>query len=201
MASLLDFLKRTTVGGFFFLLPLAILVYLLGKAIRMMARIVGPFADALPFHRVVGIAVADIVGAAAILLVCFLAGLLARTGLGTRLVDGAENLILKKVPGYTLLRSLTREGTLGTGTRFESALARVEDAWVLAFIVERHDDGLLTVFVPSSPTPAAGTIYYLTPDRVRRLDVPVTTTAKLVMQLGVGSAAALRGKFDSNLPR
>lgn len=196
MASVADYVKRTIVAGFFFLLPLAILVYLVGKAIRVMAKLVAPIADALPFRRVVGFAVADIVAVVAILLVCFLAGFVARTRVGKGLIDAAENLILKKVPGYSLLRSITREGTLGEGTRLESALARVEDAWVLAFIVERHDDGLLTVFVPSSPTPAAGTIYYLTPDRVRRLDVPVATTVKLVMQLGVGSAAALRGKID-----
>lgn len=191
-----DYVKRTIVAGFFFLLPLAILVYLVGKAIRVMAKIVAPIADVLPFRRVVGFAVADIVAVVAILLICFLAGFIARTRVGKDLIDTAENVILKKVPGYSLLRSITREGTLGEGTRLESALARIEDAWVLAFIVERHDDGLLTVFVPSSPTPAAGAIYYLTPDRVRRLDVPVATTVKLVMQLGVGSAAALRGKID-----
>jgi len=59
----------------------------------------------------------------------------------------------------------------------------------------RHADGLLTVFVPSAPTPVAGTIYYLPEDRVRRLDVPVQTAAKLIMRLGVGFAEALRGQI------
>jgi len=50
--------------------------------------------------------------------------------------------------------------------------------------------------VPSAPTPAVGTIYYLTEDRVRRLDVPVQAAAKLIMRLGVGSAELLRGKIE-----
>ena len=49
------------------------------------------------------------------------------------------------------------------------ALARIEDAWMLSFVVERHASGLLTVFVPSAPTPAAGSVYYLTEDRVQHL--------------------------------
>ena len=80
----------------------------------------------------------------------------------------------------------------------ETALAWIEESWVLAFIVERPADReeFVTVFVPSAPTPAAGTIYYLPESRVRPIDVPVKVAVKLIMQLGVGSHAALKGKFD-----
>jgi uncharacterized membrane protein len=67
------------------------------------------------------------------------------------------------------------------------ALARIEDAWVLSFVVERHPSGLFTVFVPSAPTPAAGSIYYLTAERLKLLDVPVSTAVGCIMRLGIGS--------------
>ena len=46
---------------------------------------------------------------------------------------------------------------------------------------------LLTVFVPSAPTPAAGAVYFLTEGRVRLLDVPVSAAVACVARLGVGS--------------
>jgi uncharacterized membrane protein len=202
MRSLLQFLKTTIVGGVFFLLPLAVVIWILGRVLKTVAKVMAPIADALPFQKVIiGLAVANILGAIAIVLLCFLAGLVARTGWGQRIGEAAEQAILKKIPGYSILRSMTNPETLGAGVRIETALARVEDAWVLAFVVEKEPvDGLLTVFVPSSPTPAAGTIYYLEPDRVRRIDLPVKTAVKLVMQLGVGSAALLRGRIEPERP-
>mgnify|MGYP007054701099 CR=1 FL=1 len=59
-------------------------------------------------------------------------------------------------------------------------LASIEDAWVPAFVMEEHRSGLLTVFVPSVPTAAAGSIYLLPEDRVRRLDVPVTSMLSVI---------------------
>ncbi len=202
MHAVLQFLKTTIVGGLFFLLPLAVVVWILGRVLKAVATVMAPLADALPFQKViVGFAVANILGALAIVIVCFLAGLVARTDRGRQLAQAAEQAVLKKIPGYTILRSMTSDGTLGPGVRIETALARVEDAWVLAFVVEKEPvDGLLTVFVPSSPTPAAGTIYYLEPDRVRRIDLPVKTAVKLVMQLGVGSAELLRGRIEPERP-
>jgi len=197
MRSFLEFLRMTFVGGAFFLLPLALVVWLLGHAFAIAAKTLNPVAEALPIHQVVGVGLADIFAVLALVAICFLAGLLARTGPGRGLSQAVEQAILSKVPGYTLLKSMTRDdGTLGSGGRVVTALARIEEAWALAFIMERHDDGLLTVFVPSAPTPAVGTIYYLTEDRVRRLDVPVQAAAKLVMRLGVGSADLLRGKIE-----
>ncbi len=67
------------------------------------------------------------------------------------------------------------------------ALANIDDAWLVAFIVEEHGDGMLTVFVPSAPTPTAGNVYFMTEQQVRRVDVPVSSAVKCIMQLGVGS--------------
>jgi uncharacterized membrane protein len=62
---------------------------------------------------------------------------------------------------------------------------------VLAFVMERHGNGLSTVFVPSAPTPAAGAIYYLPDSRLRLLDVPVSAAIACITTLGVGSRQLL----------
>jgi uncharacterized membrane protein len=58
---------------------------------------------------------------------------------------------------------------------------------VPAFIVEELDDGRFTVFVPSVPTPLAGAVYILAPERVHPIDVPFTQAIKSVSRWGSGS--------------
>jgi len=62
---------------------------------------------------------------------------------------------------------------------------------VLAFIVEEHDNGDYTVFVPTAPTPTIGTIYFLKREKVRKLDVPMAAGVDCIMQWGVGSKSLL----------
>jgi len=198
MRGFANFLKTTLVGGLFFLLPLGLTVMIVGKVIGAISKVVVPVAELLPFQSVVGLKSPDILAIVLLLAVCFLAGLLAKTDFGRKIADRAEELILKKVPGYTILRSMTSDQVSGPGARMETALAWIEESWVLAFIVERprHPEEFATVFVPSAPTPAAGTIYYLPESRVRAINVPVKVAVKLIMQLGVGSHDALKGKYD-----
>ncbi len=66
-----------------------------------------------------------------------------------------------------------------------------------AFIVEKHTDGQFTVFVSSSPTPMAGTIYILPPERVHPVDVPLAKGMVCIAKWGAGSSqwlAAMRPK-------
>ena len=63
------------------------------------------------------------------------------------------------------------------------------------FIIEELDDGRLTVFVPSVPTPLAGAVYVLARERVHLLDVPFTQAIRSISRWGSGSkelVAAMR---------
>jgi len=83
----------------------------------------------------------------------------------------------------------------GDATAWKPALVDLEDALVPAFIIEELADGRLTVFVPSVPTPLAGAVYILTPERVHPLDIPFTQAIRSVSRWGSGSkdlVAAMR---------
>ena len=192
MKALWQFLKTTLVGGALFLLPLIVTVYLVGKAFQFTANLVTPLAAALPVPRIAGLLVADILAVAALVAVCFMAGLIARTDIGRRLGNLAERLILKKVPGFTLLKGMTRgDERLGTGSDVSVVMFETEGGHALGFMMERHASGVVTVFVPSAPTPLAGAILYLPEEKVKRLDVPVKSAVTTIMQLGVGSGRLL----------
>jgi uncharacterized membrane protein len=72
------------------------------------------------------------------------------------------------------------------------AFVEIEEALVLAFIIEVHEDGQYTVFVPSTPTPAAGTVYVIEGARVHLLDVPFLEAIKSVSRFGAGSAKLMK---------
>jgi hypothetical protein len=67
---------------------------------------------------------------------------------------------------------------------FQPALVEIEEALVPAFIIEKHMDGQFTVFVSSSPTPMAGAIYILSPERVHPADVPLRKAMVCVTKWG-----------------
>lgn len=189
---MLRFLKSTIVGGLLFVLPLLAILVVVRHALHTLADLLGPVAEMLPEQKVAGMVVADVLAIVTIVALCFLAGLFVGTQFGRGINDRLERIVLRKVPGYTLVKGAAR-GLVGleADSDLGVALARIEDAWVLAFIVERHDSGLSTVFVPSAPTPAAGAVYYLPDERLKRIDVPVAEAIACVMRLGVGSRELL----------
>ena len=194
MKGSIDFFKTTIIGGLLFLVPAVIIILLVKSAVELTRKILMPIVKLLPAENIAGVAVEHVLAVVLIFLVCFLAGLAARTSPGAKLNAWLERAILRKVPGFGLVKRVTREmANIETQSDFSVALARIEDAWMLSFIVEKLDNGLLAVFVPSAPTPAAGSIYYLTEDRVKRLDVSVASAIQCIMRLGVGSKELFQG--------
>ena len=53
-------------------------------------------------------------------------------------------------------------------------LARIEDAWQLALVVERVDATHSAVFVPGAPDPKSGSVYLMTDDQFKVIDVSHT---------------------------
>jgi len=183
---------KTAVRGLLFLVPIVLLGILLVQAVKFIARILAPFAKIVPTESVVGEIVVDALALAAIVALCFVAGVLARTAIVGAMGDRLEQVVLRRIPGFTLVKSMTA-GMVGidTGSAVKVAVAWIEESWVLAFIMERHESGLSTVFVPSAPTPVAGAIYYLPDSRLKVLDVSVMAAVACITTLGVGSRQLL----------
>jgi uncharacterized membrane protein len=134
--------------------------------------------------------------------VCFVAGLAVRTGPGLRAKNALERTLLERIPGYTLLRDLTARVTgRAEDDTFAPALVEIEEALVPAFIVEELEDGRFTVFVPSVPTPAAGALYVLPPERVHRVAVPLTTAVAVISKWGAGTGQLVRAMEGASAPR
>ena len=126
--------------------------------------------------------------------VCLVAGFVVRTGPGLRAKNALERSVFEKIPGYALVRGLTRRvsGDEGEGA-FQPALVEIEEALSPGFIIEELEDGRYTVLVPSVPTPAAGSLFILPRERVHPLDVPFVQAVKVISKWGAGAGALARG--------
>ena len=197
MKGLVDFVKTTIIGGLLFLVPGLLLVLVIKSAFELITKVLVPIERFLPLKSFGGVAVAHLLAILIILVICFAAGLAARTRLGRTLSDALEKAIARKVPGFSLIKGMTGEvANIQSQSDICVVLARIEEAWMLSFILEKLENGLLVLFVPSAPTPAAGSVYYLSEDRVKRLDVRVSTAMKVIMRLGLGSGELLQSNPD-----
>jgi uncharacterized membrane protein len=189
MRTLADFFKSTLVGGLFVILPIGLLVLISLKIIGMIM----PFAEMISRYWPGGLRFPALIAALLLLIVCFSAGLLARTRVGHGAGVFFENSVFRHVPGYSTLRSLARRvGDAEETDRFAPAFAEIEEALVPAFVVEEHADGRYTIFVPSAPTPAVGTIYVIDRHRVHLVDAPFLQAVKCVTAWGAGTAELVK---------
>ena len=125
--------------------------------------------------------------------ICFITGLVVRTGPGLRAKNAFEEAVLSKLPGYALLRGLAgRLAGRADEPIFAPALAEIEEALVPALIIEELEDGLYTVLVPSVPTPMAGALYILSRERVHPVDVSFTKALKVFTKWGTGAGEFVR---------
>ena len=180
-----EFLKSTLIGGLLIILPIGLTIVVASKFVAMVRPMAEPLAGFLPepFRFPALLALISL------LVLSFAIGLLALTRAGRRVGGWIESTTLNHIPGYQTVRSLTRRIDEVQDTRkFAPAFVELEESLVLAFIIEEHDDGKYTVFVPSAPTPAVGAVYIMDTYRVHLIDAPLLEAVKCVSKFGIGSA-------------
>ncbi len=197
MKSLSAFFKATIVGGALYLVPVVLILLVLGKVHGVTIKLVAPMADMLQLQHLGGINLARILGIVLIVVVCFLAGLFARTRVAQQFVSWLERAILSNLPGYSLIASLGADvaGVGETRSEMKVVLAHIEDAWQLALVVERVDATHSAVFVPGAPDPKSGSVYMMTDDQFKIIDVSIRDAMHVIKGLGIGSKALLAGRL------
>jgi uncharacterized membrane protein len=169
--------------GALILAPIYLAALLLLKAMNSLTRLVKPLVHLLPAwlpaERVLALLL--------VVSVCLLVGLLVRTPWGASAWERIQGSLDRSIPGYGVIRSLTQQLAGQTQDAWQPALVELEEALVPAFIIEVLADGSCTVFVPSAPTPMAGAIYILKPERVHPLKVPFAHAVRVVSRWGSGS--------------
>nr|WP_298726917.1 DUF502 domain-containing protein [uncultured Steroidobacter sp.] len=192
-------LKLVLVGGALFLLPLLLLWVLLAKAFHLALAFMQPIESALPGWTIVGVEMPHLAAVLVILVFCLLAGLWAQTKSGRRWYGNLERKTLGKIPGYVMLRTLLADA-VPTDKPVEVALVEMENMRVIAFVMERHADGHVTVFVPSAPTPAMGSVFFAHEAQVQVVNVSLKEAMMCISRLGIGAEHLLTPRCAASCP-
>ncbi len=194
-----NFFKTTVLGGVIVILPAIILIFafkwLFGFVSRAIHPLTGLVAKMLTQPSPVDEWVATLIVLCVIILGCFLVGLFVRTRLGQMLYYTFEVGLLSRAPGYKMIKETVSQFFGNKKSPFSSvALVQIfgNDTKVTAFITDRHDDGTITVFVPTGPNPTSGFIYHLNEQYVHPVDVSVEDAMRSVISCGAGSDELIR---------
>lgn len=199
MKNILDFIKTTIIGGLFVLLPVILLYLALSEAGEMLVVMASPIADLLFPDRFEDIKSPILIAIPLLIGISFILGLIMLSDSGRRFGNWIERIIFGRVPGYNAIKSLTKGFTDSQHeSSFKPALLKsAEGEKEFVYIVEELDDNNLTVMVPWSPTPFAGSIKIMPKDRVEPLAVSMGKLTEAISQWGIGTKNILTNKSSS----
>ncbi len=191
-----SFFKKSLVGGLVVLLPLAILTVVFKWVYGVAAEFTSPIAKILinkfdwtPFT-------ADLLGVAALVVFCFITGNFVTTRLGGLLWGWIENRIMSRLPGYRPIREIIAQ-LLGTDENSVFSRGEVVRVWVygrhvdisiMGIVTSKHEDGRVSIFMPTGPNPTTGFIYFADEALVTyHPEIKVEQFMKLVVACGAGT--------------
>ena len=157
MNAIAQFVRTTIVGGLLFLAPIVVLIVILAKAFDYAKKGLNAVVVHIPAVSDLSAGVATALAVVLVALVCFLAGLVARTVTAQRVVNALESSVLSKIPAYEYLKQESASA-LGVAEIAELPVVFVpmEGGWQLGVQTEALSDGLVSIFVPARRTRIPG---------------------------------------------
>jgi uncharacterized membrane protein len=189
MKRIIEFGKTTVIGGLVVIVPVTILILVLNNLLTVLVDLAGTAAEKTAFDVLTQTSVVIGTSVAIIVAICFVTGLILRTGTGHAMRQWIEKNIAERMPLYATLKNLTQRFVGVEGTQFTPAEIDIHGsaARVLGFVVESLPGDRYTVFVPHAPLATVGQIYILPRAQVEPLDAPLSDMVNSIAQWGLGS--------------
>ncbi|WP_282128125.1 DUF502 domain-containing protein [Roseobacter litoralis] len=193
-------MKTTILGGILFLAPLAVIAILLGKVYQIGLLVAAPVDQLIPVTQIGGLALVNILAIIMILVVCFLAGLVARSQFMRMRVSKIDDLLIDVIPTYAVFKGMlgSMSGSEDVAALMKPVVVKFDDYDQIAFETER-DETQAVLFIPGSPSAWSGTTAIVTLDRVQSLDLPTHQAVKLMRVMGRGTLATRRKLIENQV--
>ena len=187
--TLLVFLRTTLVGGLTFLLPIVLIGWLFQKAMVLAGQLARPALALLPEKLAGGVVIGAIETSVALLVLAFVAGMMARTGLGQRFMVWLENSLVGSLPQFNFVRGIADSIDGAGASDVQVVLVPADAGWAMGFIFEPGDGDTVTVFLPGAPQWTSGSLVFADRASIRPAGVSFGKAIMILKKLGVGSAA------------
>ncbi|MDW8850143.1 DUF502 domain-containing protein [Flavobacterium sp. MMLR14_040] len=196
MKSILKIIKATFLGGILFLAPLILLLILLEKGFGIIQKITNPIVNQFPKVKVLGLAIEEIVAILIIVIICFAAGLIAKTTYAQKLIHRLENGILSFVPGYSFMKKMN-ENIMGfeSNEDLKVILVPTDAGLQFAFLIEQIDENKSAVFIPDAPNPWSGSVVFVEKKDIKEVEISQKQALACIRKLGYGSKELLKNKL------
>lgn len=186
-----NWFKTNIVYGLIVLIPVAVLIALIEKLVEILEKL----AVSLNLDSALGAGVAVVIAFLLLLLVCLVIGAVVRTKIGALSFEKLENAVLQHLPGYELIGNVLK-GFAKDKNAYPAVMVCLHGpgSAVFGLLMEEHENGVLTVFLPSAPALTVGSLHVVERDRVTFLDADTVEVVNCISQWGIGSEKAL-GNF------
>jgi uncharacterized membrane protein len=157
-----------------------------------MMVIAAPLDSLIPVDQIGGVALANILALILVIIICFLAGLAAKSLYAKRIHESIDSKLRLFIPGYAFLKGMT--GGLEEDSEDKHMIpvvAKLDDSAQIGFEVDRLESGLVVVYLPGAPNPWSGSVVLMTEDRIEKLNLKFTAVTKVMKRIGIGSAEAM----------
>lgn len=173
------------------LLPLLALVFIFKFVWQLIERLVHPISSLIGSAVQSPIWVVDIVSVTLITLFLLLFGLLIENQRCKSGITQFEEKYLCQLPFYSSLRDIVRRFSGKEKSPFSQvALVDIYNNGILstAFVTEKINEELYTVFVPTAPNPTNGYIFHVPVSKMQLIDTPADIAMRSVISMGTGSS-------------
>ncbi len=190
MKTIAKFVRTTIVGGLFFLAPIVVLIVILAKVFDYAKKGLNAVLVHLPPASDLGAGAATLLAVVLVALICFVAGLVARSVSAQRVVNALESSVLSKIPAYDYLKQESASA-LGVAEIAELPVVFVpmEGGWQLGVRTEALSNDLISVFVPGAPNPHSGSVFFFSADTVRPAGVKMAAALNCLRRCGAGASS------------
>ena len=190
MKTISQFVKTTIVGGLFFMAPIVVLFIIIAKAFDYAKKGLNVVLVHVPAASDLSAGAATALSVLVVALVCFLAGLVARSVTAQRVVNALESSVLSKIPAYEYLKQESASA-LGVAEIGELPVVFVpmEGGWQLGVRTEALSNDLISVFIPGAPDPHSGSVFFFSADSVRPAGVKMAAALNCLRRCGAGASA------------
>jgi uncharacterized membrane protein len=191
-------LKKYFITGLLIWIPLAITVWVLSSIIGTMDQSLRLLPSAIQPVNLLGFNIPG-VGTLVTLLVILTTGMVATNIIGQRMVRFWEG-ILSRIPVvksiYYSVKQISDTVFSGTGDAFKKVLLvryPHPQAWSVAFqtglpaetVVTASGEELVSVFIPTAPSPVNGFFFFVRKQDAIELDMSVDDALKYIVSMGV----------------
>ena len=203
MKKIRSYIGLALLGGMLVILPFTIFAFVVRWLWNTIGNLIEPISSPLMVELSVPSILADALVLLSFLLICLIVGIIVRTAIGRWLHTTFDNVMTRLAPGYSTIREMINQLLGSSDNRLMGEVVLVHifgencPTTMTGIVTSGHENGWVTVYVPTAPVPTSGLTYHVPETAVEYLHgVTVEEAMRTIIACGAGTADMLKHNRD-----